>query len=281
MRFLIVKETIKIDVSKVLKAKMPKYYRFIPSFLVKWLERVIRQDELNYLLLKNKDLEGVDFANAVLADLDIKLDVVNSSLLPEKGSGKYIFVSNHPLGGLDGMALISLLGKQYDKNIKFIVNDMLSQLTPFADIFLPANKVGRQSHEVAARINEAFMSDAQIITFPAGLCSRRRSDGSVGDLDWTKGFISKSIQYRRDVVPIFFDGLNSNFFYKVAHLREKVGIKFNIEMIYLPGEVFKNRGKRFTIYIGKPIKWETFANGRSQRNLAQEVKQIVYNLKTQ
>lgn len=274
------KETIKIDVSKVLKAKVPKYYRFVPSFLVKWLENIIHQDELNYLLLKNKDLEGVDFANAILSDLDIKLEVVNSHLLPAKGSGKYIFASNHPLGGLDGMALISLLGKQYDNNIKFIVNDMLSQLTPFADIFLPANKVGRQSHEVAEKINAAFMSDAQVITFPAGLCSRRKNDGRVSDLDWTKGFISKSIQYRRDVVPIFFDGLNSDFFYKAAHLREKAGIKFNIEMIYLPGEVFKNRGKKFTIYIGKPIKWETFVNGRSQRNLAQEVKQIVYNLKT-
>ena len=186
------KETIKIDVSKVLKAKMPKYYRFVPSFLVKWLENIIHQDELNYLLLKNKDLEGVDFANAILSDLDIKLEVVNSHLLPAKGSGKYIFASNHPLGGLDGMALISLLGKQYDNNIKFIVNDMLSQLTPFADIFLPANKVGRQSHEVAEKINAAFMSDAQVITFPAGLCSRRKNDGRVSDLDWTKGFISKS-----------------------------------------------------------------------------------------
>lgn len=274
-------ETLRIDVSKVLEAKMPKKHRYIPRCVVKWLERIIHQDELNHLLLKNHDKTGVDFADAVLTDLGIKTNVVGGENLPANGSGRYIFVSNHPLGGLDGMALIALLGHHYDKHLKFIVNDMLMQVVPLRDVFLPANKVGRQSHEVAKCINEAMAGNGQIATFPAGICSRRNTDGMVSDLEWTKGFISKSIEYRRDVVPIFFDGLNSDFFYKMAQMRKRLGIKFNIEMILLPDEMFKNRGKSFNIYIGKPIKWQTFTDGQALRDLAQEVKRVVYNLKTQ
>ncbi len=270
---------MKIDVSKVLEAKMPKKHRYVPRFVVRWLERIIHQDELNRILFTNHDKTGVDFADAALADLGISVDIVGGDNLPANGSGRYIFVSNHPLGGLDGMALIALLGHRYDKRLKFIVNDMLMQVTPLRDVFLPANKVGRQSHDVARYINDAMEGDWQIATFPAGLCSRRGSDGTVCDLEWTKGFISKSIEYQRDVVPIFFDGLNSDFFYKVARLRERIGIKFNIEMILLPDEMFKNRGKRFTVYVGKPIAWQTFTSGRAHRGLAQEVKRIVYNLK--
>ena len=158
-------ETLRIDVSKVLEAKMPKKHRYIPRCVVKWLERIIHQDELNHLLLKNHDKTGVDFADAVLTDLGIKTNVVGGENLPANGSGRYIFVSNHPLGGLDGMALIALLGHHYDKHLKFIVNDMLMQVVPLRDVFLPANKVGRQSHEVAKCINEAMAGNGQIATY--------------------------------------------------------------------------------------------------------------------
>ena len=273
-------ETLRIDVSKVLQAKMPKKYRYVPRFVIKWIERIIHQDELNYLLLKNKDKEGVDFADAVLKDLEIETALVGEENLPAPDTaGRYIFVSNHPLGGLDGMALIAMLGHRYG-GIKFIVNDMLMQVTPLRSVFLPANKVGRQSNEVPRDNNEAMAVPRQLPTNPAEMSSRRSADGTVSDLAWTKGFISKSVEYRRDVVPIYFDGLNSNFFYRMARLRERIGIKLNIEMVLLPGEVFKNRGQRFTIHVGKPIKWETFTGGRSPKSMAQEVKQIVYNLKT-
>ena len=274
-------ETLKIDVSEVLKAKMPGKYRYIPRFVVKWLERIIHQDELNALLLKNGDKKGVDFADVVLKDLEITTEVIGKNNLPPDGSGRYIFASNHPLGGLDGISPVALMGRHYNRHLKFIVNDMLMQVTPFRSIFLPANKVGRQSREVAREINEAMSGTEQIATFPAGLCSRRQSGGNVCDLKWTKGFIHKSIEYRRDIVPIYFDGLNSDFFYRMARLRERLGIKFNVEMILLPGEVFKNRGKKFTIYIGKPIKWETLtSDGRSPLEIAQGIKEVVYNLKT-
>ena len=273
-------ETLKIDVSKVLKNKMPDRYRYIPRFVVKWLERIIHQDELNALLLKNGDKEGIDFADAILKDLEITTEIIGNDNLPPAGSGRYIFVSNHPLGGLDGISLIALLGHQYDR-IKFIVNDMLMQITPFRSVFLPANKVGKQSRKTAEEINEAMSGSEQIATFPAGLCSRRQPNGEIQDLKWTKGFISKSIEFQRDIIPIYFDGLNSDFFYRMAHLRERIGIKFNIEMILLPGEVFKNRGMKFTIYIGKPIKWETLTtDGRAPLEIAQSIKNVVYSLKT-
>lgn len=273
-------EPIHIDIDALLKTKVPKYYPYIPGALVRWLEHTICQDELNGLLDKNFGKEGVDFADAVLHDLDISMKVIGEKNFPAEGSGRYVFASNHPLGGLDGVALISLLGHHYGGKIKCVVNDMLMQVRPLAGMFLPANKHGRQSETDVIAINEAFGGDEQILYFPAGLCSRRQKGGVIADLDWKKSFITKSVEYHRDVVPIYFGGHNSSFFYRFANLRKCLGIKLNIEMVYLPGEVFKSRGQTFHVVVGEPIPWSTFTGGKRAVEYADDVKDIVYNLKT-
>lgn len=267
-------ERVKIDVDKVLRTRLPKHYRYIPRFLVRWLERTICQDRLNTILEKMADKNSVDAATVALDEMGI---TVNASGLDELPQGRYMFVSNHPLGGLDGLALISLLGNRYERNIKFLVNDLLMAVTPLRGVFLPVNKYGRQSREAASEIDVALSSDNQIITFPAGLCSRMQPDGSIADLPWQKAAVVHAVNYQRDIVPIYFDARNSSFFYRFAKWRKRLGIKFNIELIFLPKEMLKQSGSTLHFVVGKPIAWSSL-DAHAPKREAARLRDIVYSM---
>ena len=265
---------MKIDVDQVLRARLPRHYRYIPRFAVRWLERTICQDQLNAILEKMAGKDGVDAASAALTEMGISIDEKGLEQLPE---GRYMFVSNHPLGGLDGLALISLLGNRYQHHIKFLVNDLLMAVEPLRDVFLPVNKYGSQSRAAASQIEEALQSDDQFITFPAGLCSRMQPDGSIADLTWQKAAVVHAVNYQRDIVPIFFDARNSKFFYRFAKWRKKLGIKFNIELIFLPKEMIKQCGSTLHVIIGEPIPW-TSLDARAPKKEAARLRDIVYSM---
>ena len=265
---------MRIDVDKVLRERLPKHYRYIPRFAVRWLERTICQDQLNAILLKMAGKNSVDAATAALNEMDITVRATGLEQLPE---GRYMFVSNHPLGGLDGLALISLLGNRYDKNIKFLVNDLLMAVEPLRGVFLPVNKYGSQSRAAATQIEEALKSDAQFITFPAGLCSRMQPDGTIADLPWQKAAVAHAVNYQRDIVPIYFDAHNSRFFYRFAKWRKKLGIKFNIELIFLPKEMIKQCGATLRVFIGEPIAWNSL-DARAPKREAARLRELVINM---
>ena len=265
---------MKIDVDKVLRERISKHYKYIPRFVVRWLERVICQDKLNAILLKMADKNSVDAATAALDEMDI---TVNASGLENLPNGRYMFVSNHPLGGLDGLALISLMGNRYDKKIKFLVNDLLMAVEPLRGVFLPVNKYGKQSRINATQIEEALASDNQFITFPAGLCSRMQPDGAIADLTWQKSAVVHAVSHQRDIVPIFFDAKNSRFFYRFAKWRKKLGIKFNIELIFLPKEMIKQCGSTLHFIVGEPIPWNSLDASRPKQEAAR-LRDIVYSM---
>lgn len=267
-------EAMRIDVDKVLRERLPKHYRYIPRFAVRWLERTICQDQLNAILLKMAGKNSVDAATVALNEMDITVRATGLEQLPE---GRYMFVSNHPLGGLDGLALISLLGNRYDKNIKFLVNDLLMAVEPLRGVFLPVNKYGSQSRAAATQIEEALKSDAQFITFPAGLCSRMQLDGTIADLPWQKAAVAHAVNYQRDIVPIYFDAHNSRFFYRFAKWRKKLGIKFNIELIFLPKEMIKQCGATLRVFIGEPIPWDSL-DARAPKREAARLRDLVINM---
>lgn len=268
------KQPMKIDVDQVLRTRLPKHYRYIPRFVVRWLERTICQDRLNTILTKMAGKDGVNAAEAALDEMGI---TVRASGLEQLPQGRYMFVSNHPLGGLDGLALISLLGKRYDHNIKFMVNDLLMAVEPLRDVFLPVNKYGKQSRVTATQIEEALKSDNQFITFPAGLCSRMQPDGTIADLTWQKAAVVHAVNYQRDIVPVFFDAHNSSFFYRFAKWRKKLGIKFNIELIFLPKEMLKQSGSTLHAIVGNPIPYSTLDSSRSKQEAAR-LREIVYSM---
>ncbi len=273
-------DVIKVDLDGVLRQRLPRYYRFIPRFLIRWLERTICQEQLNDMMEKNRGKKDAEFCRGVLDELNIKYDVSGEENFDPENR-RVVIVSNHPLGALDGMTMIDYITRRYGGNVKFVVNDLLMAIKPLNGVFLPINKHGKQSRNSSDAIDKAMAGDDPVIIFPAGLCSRRQPDGTICDLEWRKMFINKSAEYHRDVIPVYFDAENSSFFYKFAKFRTRLGIKFNIEMIYLPREIFRSENARFAIKVGKPILWQSLCAGKGAKAQAAEIKELVYNLKNQ
>ena len=103
-------------------------------------------------------------------------------------------------------------------------------------------------------------------------------NGEVKDVAWKKTFITKSVETQRDVVPIHFSGENSKRFYRLANLTDSLHLKFNLAMLFLVDEMYRNVHKTCEIRIGKPIPWQTFDRSRSANDWAQYVRDIVYKL---
>jgi len=262
-----------IYIKKVFEQKNPKLTKLIPDFIFRYLRRIIHQDDINDFVKLHGNKKGIEFANSFLEFANISFNVNGTENLPT--DGKCIFASNHPLGGPDGIILISYLGEKY--NIKFPVNDILMNIKNLSNIFLPINKHGSQARQAAIELNNAFQSDSQIIIFPAGLVSRKQK-GVIKDLEWKKSFISKAIKHQRNIIPIHISGRNSNFFYNLANLRKFLKLKSNIEMLYLPDELYKHRGNKFTVTIGKPISYKLFDKSKTHAEWAHHIKEIVYSL---
>lgn len=271
----VTEKTINID--EILKGKMGTKAKFVPGFLVEWLKRIAHQDQINAFIWDNRDKIGVDWLEAVAKYLDMTLDVVGKENLPDPNDGRlYTFVSNHPLGGADGIALGAIIGRHYDSRFRYLVNDLLMNLPGLAPLCIPINKTGSQSRNFPAMVKAGFESGNHILMFPAGLCSRKRN-GVISDIPWTKTFISKSVEYQRDVVPIHFGGQNSNFFYRLANFSDRC-LPFNLAMLFLADEMYKNVHKTFMVKIGKPIPWQTFDKSKTPMEWAQFVREQVYNL---
>ncbi len=267
-----------IDLDLILSSKMGSKAKFVPRPFVSWLKRVIHQDEVNRFLWESRHLSGTEWLEECVRYLDMTLQIVGEENLPAKDDGKlYTFVSNHPLGGADGVALGSIIGRHYDGRFRYLVNDLLMNLPGLAPVCIPINKTGSQSRSFPQMVEDGFKSGNHILMFPAGICSRR-IDGKVQDIAWKKTFITKSVEYQRDVVPIHFSGSNSDFFYKLASFSDKYVKKINLAMLFLVDEMYKNVHKSFQVTIGKPIPWQTFDKSKSASTWAQEVRSRVYAL---
>lgn len=262
-----------IDIDKVLASKASKYKRWIPRFVVNYLKRIVHQDDINEFIKAKRDVVGLPYADAIIEKFGAHVSVYGLDNVPSEG--RFIFASNHPLGGLDGMAFLHAVGMKH-RNLKFPVNDILLYIRNFSSIFLPVNKVGTTGRRAAQMMEEAFASDNQVLMFPAGLCSRKRG-GVIMDLEWKKGFVAKAQQYGRDIIPVYISGRNSNFFYNLSNLRTRLGIKFNIEMLYLVDEMYKQHGRHVDVYFGKPIPCSELGQC-SSTEMAERIKKMAYAL---
>lgn len=270
------KETIDID--KILVSKMGNKAKFVPRPFISWLKRIIHQDEVNKYLWESRHLSGTEWLEECVRYLDMTIELVGEENLPKKDDGRlYTFVSNHPLGGEDGVALGAIIGRHYDGKFRYLVNDLLMNLPGLAPVCIPINKTGNQSRNFPAMVEAGFKSDNHMLMFPAGICSRKRGE-EIRDIAWKKTFITKSVEYQRDVVPIHFGGQNSPFFYKLANFSDKYVKKVNLAMLFLVDEMYKNVHKTFRIAIGKPIPWQTFDKSKTATQWAQYVQDIVYEL---
>ena len=266
-----------IDIEKILRDKMGKKARYVPRFVISWLKKIIHEDEVNRFLWENRKLEGTEWLTACVQYLDMTLDIVGAENLPDKHDGKlYTFVSNHPLGGQDGVSLGSIIGLHYDGKFRYLVNDLLLNLPGLKPVSIGINKTGRQSRDFPRMVEAGFNSDNHLLRFPAGL-NRRKINGERHDLPWKKTFITKSVETHRDVVPIHFSGRNSKRFYRIAKFSDR-WLPFNLAMLFLVDEMYRNVGKTFRITIGKPIPWQTFNKTKSPMEWAKFVEDRVYGL---
>ena len=267
-----------IDIDKILEDKMGSKAKFVPSFAVNWLKRILHEDEVNKFLWDSRGLTGTEWLTECVRYLDMTLQIEGLENLPDKDDGKLnTFVSNHPLGGQDGVALGSIIGKHYDGRFRYLVNDLLLNLPGLKPVSIGINKTGKQSRDFPRMVEAGFKSDNHILMFPAGLNSRK-INGKIHDLEWKKTFIAKSVEYQRDVVPIFFGGRNSDRFYRIARFSDKYVKKVNIAMLFLVDEMYRNVGKTFRVAIGKPIPWQTFDKSRTSMEWAKYVEDMVYEL---
>ena len=260
-----------IDIEKVLAAKNVK----VSKWVVRLLNRLLHVDELNAGIYNHRDKKGAAFAQAILDDLDVDVQLEHADRIPVDGNP--IVAANHPLGGPDGMALIAAVGRRR-QDIIFPVNDFLLHLPSLRPVFVPVDKVHANAASSAA-ISAAFAADNVLLYFPAGLCSRRQH-GVIKDLPWKPSFVKQAVRHHRDIVPVFIDARNRRRFYTIANLRKWLGVKFNFEMALLPSEMFAQRGKTMRIVVGNPISWQTFDRRHTPQEWAALLHDFVYQLRT-
>ena len=270
-----INDELLIDVEKVFASKNPSLLKIIPAFIIRYLKRITHQNDVNRIIIQNNHIKGLQFSQAILDDFGVKFKTLGLENIPK--NGRYLFASNHPLGGMDGIAFLTATGQRFP-NIKFPVNDILLNIKGLNTIFLPINKHGGHSREAAKVLEETYRGDAQILFFPAGLVSRKQKGGIIKDLEWKKNFIKKAIQHHRDIIPVHISGENTQFFYNLAKWRKRLGIKANIEMLYLADEMFKQKGEVLTISYGKPVPWQTLKEENNASKSAEKIKEMVYDL---
>lgn len=263
-----------VNIRKVFKDKSPTLAAAIPGFIYKYLEKIVHQKDINNFLALHGQKYGLGFVKAIVEDFNISITVKGEENIDP--DGRYIFAANHPLGGFDGILLMDVLSRYY-KEFRFLINDIIMNIVNLHEFLLPINKHGRQDPEAAEALHQAYLSDIQIVTFPAGLVSRKIK-GRIMDLEWKKNFISKAVRYQRNVVPVHFTGRNSEFFYRLSNIRKFLGIKANIEMLYLVDETYRHMNDHLTVTFGKPIPYATFDHSKRPAEWARWVKQQAYGL---
>ena len=264
-----------IDIERIIKSKNPKLLKILPKFLINYLKRIAHQDDINEILDDFKDIYDYEFCDALIKRLNIKVNVKGQENIPTNGG--FIFASNHPLGGMDAMALVTVI-EPYRRDVKFIVNDILLNLNNLKGLFVGVNKHAGNTKESLQLIDELFASNKAVFVFPAGLVSRR-TNGKIADLEWKKTFITRAKKHNKDIIPVFVGGSLSNFFYRLSNLRKTFGIKANLEMLYLSDESFRQKNKSLDIIFGKPIPSSFFDGSKSDKEWAEWMENTVHQMK--
>jgi 1-acyl-sn-glycerol-3-phosphate acyltransferase len=264
-----------IDIEEVFATKDARMLKRIPKFLIRYLKRIVHQDEINGFLRQNAGIDGMDFITRCIEFMDVKMKFIGLENVPK--DSRLIFAANHPLGGIDGMCLLKVIHEHIQPNPRSLSNDLLMNIRPLRSFMIGVNKHGGNSKDNVAEMRRVFEGNDPVIFFAAGLVSRRHCF-KIEDVDWKSTFVKKSFLHERDVIPVFISGRVSGFFYRLANLRKFLGIRYNIEMLYLPNEMFKQKGMHLIIKFGKPIPWRSFNSGKSSEEWAAGVKKQVYEM---
>jgi putative hemolysin len=263
-----------VDLERAIMNSDSVFFKSLPGFVIRVIEKIVMQDEINATIFRSRHLEGIPFLNDILDGWKVEVKVKGIENVPPEG--RFILVANHPVGAMDALSFFSAAGRVYTDIIS-PSNQILNNIPNLRKILLGLNVFGMQKKETAAALHQLFESETQVLLFPAGEVSRRKK-GIIIDPVWQKTFITKAIQYKRDIIPVHISGRNSGLFYFIANLRTSLGIKMYLETGLLPREMMKQRGKPVTVTFGKPIPYQTFTDEMTHAGWSQKVKDVVYSL---
>jgi putative hemolysin len=262
-----------VDIEKILKEKANRLYRVLPRFAISWLKKKLHEDDINRAMVRLRDYRGLEFNRKALDYLGVNVTSLHSELIPR--TDHVTIAANHPLGGLDGMALIKAVG-EIRPDVHFFVNDILKNVSNYDDVFIAVNKLGAASAGSLRTMDDVFRRGGAVLIFPAGLVSRRQN-GLIRDLSWKKSFITQAIDHKRLIQPTFIEGENSGFFYGFAQWRKRLRIKGNLEMLWLPDEMFSAKRREIRIHFGKPFSYALLDSSRSHKQWADYLYKFIYS----
>ncbi|WP_323665080.1 lysophospholipid acyltransferase family protein [Aliarcobacter butzleri] len=265
-----------IDIQKEIEKKFPKIKEkenVLKKSLLKIAKKIVHEDSINQFLSQNSHLKGFDFVDAVLDYFDFDYTVSSNDLQNISSTGKVIIIANHPLGGLDALCLLKLVG-QIRKDVKILANDFLVGFEALHSLMIPLdNFKDRQSKESIKKIYEALKNEEAIIIFPAGEVSRATPKG-VKDPAWNKGFLNFAKNSNSAILPIFLDAKNSKTFYTISLINK------TFSTLLLSNEMFNKKSKNINIKIGQIIPSENITpKGLNKDFLVNLYKKHLYALK--
>ena len=261
---------------EVAKAINVDRFGLLGTFLGWTLMRVIRISDINKVYDKHKHLEGLDFVNALLDEYEIKFDIPEEDLRRIPKTGPFITISNHPLGGIDGILLLKLL-LEHRPDSKIIANFLLQRIAPMKPYIMPVNpfedKKGVQSSIGGFKASLQHLKNGMPLgIFPAGEVSTYKDGKLIVDKPWEEAAMKLAKHANVPIVPIYFHAKNSQIFYRLAKMSD------TLRTAKLPSEVLSQKERLIKVRIGKPISVKDQVEHESLENFTNFIRRKTYML---
>lgn len=263
-----------LDIDLIIAESNNPFLKRLPRSIVRVIRKIICQDELNRHYNRIGDYQGLDFVNQLINELSISFEVEGFSNIDS--DNRYVFFGNHSLGALDGLVLMKIVHEKMGE-MKFVVNELFRYLPNIDSLVVGVNVFKGNNREAIKRLNNVYASNLQVLTFPAGEVSRIHQN-KVCDGKWQKSFLQKAIETKRALVPFYVHNINSTRFYRIYKWRKRLGIKANIELLFLPSEMLRQQGKTIRITFGQPIPFDQFDDQFTTDQWVNQLKSHVYQL---
>lgn len=221
---------------------------------IKLLKNIIHQDEINDFIAKNSHLHGISFLEEILEYFNFRYSASNQDTENIPHSTRSVIIANHPIGSLDGLALLHFI-LQARKDVKIIVNQLLYSIEPLQEFFIPIDNMS-DKHNYKQSYKEAtswLENEHLLVVFPAGEVSRLKPTG-IKDGKWLSGFLSFAKKTNSSITPVYVDAKNSKLFYSLSMLFKPFGT------MLLPREMFNKQNSEIRFHTGKTIQYKTIEN---------------------
>jgi putative hemolysin len=263
-----------INIEQAINSKFPKLKEQAGSkFFFKLMRSLTHEDEINAFIETNQHLRGFSFLNQILDHFNFSYRVSNRSFNRIPAEGRVILVANHPIGSLDGLALLKMV-KTIRADVRIVANDLLNQVKPLQSLFLPIDNLSGKNlkkQQYTAMLN-CLNNEEAIIIFPAGEVSRISPKG-VKDGKWKQGFVKLAVKTASPILPILIDARNSAMFYSLSAVYKPFGTMMLIH------EMFNKEDKDISFYIGKAVNTEAIKTLElDYKTLAQRFRKYLYQL---